>query len=100
MGGTHRRITVIIRVVCQNIDVGRIPSMIGIFFFRIPPGMFSGNHPGIQAFKKFSSLLHRSSGRFDDNPVTFMDTLFASRLRVNFMRYRAVAIASTIIRVS
>jgi hypothetical protein len=46
MGGAHGRVAVFIGIVRQDIDVGLIPAVARIFFFRKPPAMLRGHDRG------------------------------------------------------
>ena len=73
MGSPHGRIAVLVGVVRQEVDVGLVPSMPGILFFRKPPGMLSGHNPGIPSKGELGALSDSSSGGFDDHPIAFFD---------------------------
>ena len=73
MGCTHSGIAGLESIVGQNIDVGFIPSVSGIFFLRKPPGMLGRNNSRVHAFKKFGALSDLTPGRFNNNPVTLIN---------------------------
>ena len=76
MGCAHSGVASLVSIICQNIDIGFIPSVSGAFFLRKPPGMLGRNNSRVHTFKKFGALSDLTPGRFNNNPVSLIDVFF------------------------
>src|SRR4030042_4030720 len=73
----------LVRIVGQDIDIGHIPAVTRIFYFREPPPMLCHNDPWINVVVQLYALLDASPWRCDIGPLTIFNIMFLGSLRMN-----------------
>src|SRR5208283_1189107 len=82
-GPAHRRVAVLITVVRKHVYVGFLPRALRVFALRQPPAVLREDDARVHACEQFGPLSDLASGRFNEDPISFLDTLFPSRFRVD-----------------
>ena len=58
--------------------------MTRVFDFRIPPAVFSHDHPGINTIVQLGTFLDPTPGRLDIDPVTILNSMLLRYFRMDF----------------